>query len=258
VTGAAGSGNAQSDHHLTQEEHAPKWRFVLLILFCVFGIGVFTALGIWQVERRTWKLALIDRVESRVHASPVAPPGPAQWPSVTRADDEYRAVRVTGRFANDRETLVEASTALGMGFWVLTPFETRDGFTVLINRGFVPRDRRDPATREAGQIAGETTVTGLLRMTEPKGAFLRTNDPAVERWYSRDVGAIAKARGLVNIAPYFIDAGPAPNPGGLPVGGLTVVSFYNNHLVYAVTWFALAVMLAAALFRVVLERYRHG
>jgi surfeit locus 1 family protein len=258
VTGAAGSGNAQSDHHLTQEEHAPKWRFVLLIVFCVFGIGVFTALGIWQVERRAWKLALIDRVESRVHASPVAPPGPSKWPSVTRAGDEYRAVQVTGRFANDRETLVEASTALGMGFWVLTPFETRDGFTVLINRGFVPRDRRGPATREGGQIAGETTVTGLLRMTEPKGAFLRANDPAVERWYSRDVDTIAKARGLVHVAPYFIDAGPAPNSGGLPVGGLTVVSFYNNHLVYAVTWFALAVMLAAALVRVVLGRRGHG
>ena len=141
-----------------------------------------------------------------------------------------------------------------MGFWVLTPFETRDGFTVLINRGFVPRDRRDPATRAAAQIAGETTVTGLLRVTEPNGAFLRTNDPAADRWYSRDVAAIAKARGLFDVAPYFIDAGPAANPGGLPIGGLTVVSFYNSHLIYAVTWFALALMLAAALFRVVAGR----
>lgn len=234
------------------------WRFVLLILFCLFGIAVFTVLGIWQVERRAWKLALIDRVESRVHMRPVAAPGPDQWPLVNRADDEYRAVHVSGHFSNDREALVEASTARGMGFWVVTPLETDDGFTVLINRGFVPRDRRDPATRAAGQIAGETTVTGLLRMTEPRGAFLRTNDPAANLWYSRDVEAIAKARGLLNVAPYFIDAGPAPNPGELPIGGLTVVSFYNNHLIYAVTWFALALMLAAALFRVVTERRPHG
>lgn len=254
MTGNAGTGNTQSDCRLTQEEHAPKWRFVLLVLFCLFGIAVFTALGIWQVERRTWKLALIDRVESRVHAPPVAAPVPAQWPRINRAGDEYRVVHVTGRFANDRETLVEASTVRGMGFWILTPFDTRDGFTVLINRGFVPRDRRDPATRTAGQIAGETTVTGLLRVTEPNGAFLRTNDPAADRWYSRDVEAIAKARGFFDVAPYFIDAGPAPNPGGLPIGGLTVVSFYNNHLIYAVTWFALALMLAAALFRVVAGR----
>jgi surfeit locus 1 family protein len=256
VTGVAGWGNAQSQDDLRREEHARKWRFVLLILFCVFGIGVFTALGVWQVQRRTWKLALIDRVEQRVHAPPVAAPGPLQWSQLDRAKAEYVAVQVTGRFLNDRETLIEASTARGMGFWVVTPLEARDGFTVLVNRGFVPRDHRDPATRTEGQIDGVTTVTGLLRITEPGGGFLRSNDPATDRWYSRDVQVISKARGLEHVAPYFIDAGSAPNTGGLPIGGLTVVSFYNNHFVYAVTWFTLALMLAVALFRVVTVRYR--
>jgi surfeit locus 1 family protein len=176
------------------------------------------------------------------------------WPSVNRAADEYRAVRVTGRFVNDRETLVEATTERGMGYWVMTPLESDERFTVLINRGFVSSDRRDPATRAAGQINGETTVTGLMRMTEPKGTLLRSNDPAANRWYSRDVEAIANARHLRNIAPYFIDADATLNSGGLPVGGLTVVSFYNHHLLYAVTWFGLALMLAGALFRFARER----
>jgi surfeit locus 1 family protein len=142
-----------------------------------------------------------------------------------------------------------------MGFWVMTPLITPDGFTVLVNRGFVPVDRRDSATRAAGQIEGETTVSGLVRMTEPKGTLLRANDPAAGRWYSRDVAAIAKARDLNRVAPYFIDADATANPGGLPVGGLTVVSFYNHHLLYALTWFALALMLAVALGRVVRDRY---
>lgn len=253
MTGDAGSGSTQHRHEL-REGHAPTGRFVLLVLFCLVGIAGFTALGIWQVERRTSKLALIDRVESRVHVPPVAAPGPSQWPQVNRVDDEYRAVEVVGHFRNDRETLVEASTVRGMGFWVLTPLETRDGFTVLVNRGFVPRDRRNPETRAAGQISGETTVAGLLRITEPNGAFLRSNDPATDRWYSRDVTAIAKARGITNVAPYFIDAGRSASPGGLPEGGLTVISFYNNHLIYAATWFALAMMVAVALFRVIRTR----
>jgi len=142
-----------------------------------------------------------------------------------------------------------------MGFWVMTPLITPDGFTVMVNRGFVPIDRRDPATRAAGQIEGETTVSGLVRMTEPKGMLLRANDPAAGRWYSRDIAAIAKARDLNRVAPYFIDADATANPGGLPVGGLTVVSFYNHHLLYALTWFALALMLAVALGRVVRDRY---
>lgn len=245
----------QSKRDLEKSERETPLRFLVFVLFSVLGIVVLSALGVWQVERRTWKLALIDRVDQRIHAAPVPAPGPDAWAAINRDDDEYRRVKITGRFANDRETLVDATTERGMGFWVMTPLITPDGFTVLVNRGFVPVDRRDSATRAAGQIEGETTVSGLVRMTEPKGTLLRANDPAAGRWYSRDIAAIAKARDLNRVAPYFIDADATANPGGLPVGGLTVVSFYNHHLLYALTWFALALMLAVALGRVVRDRY---
>lgn len=219
---------------------------VALALAALVAFSGFCALGVWQIERRAWKLDLIERVEARVHAAPTAAPGPADWPRVNAADDEYRRVRVAGVFERGKDALVQATTELGAGYWVLSPLRTTDGFTVLINRGFVPADRRDPASRAAGETSGETTVTGLLRMTEPKGGFLRANDPAADLWRSRDVAAISAARGLAGAAPYFIDADAAPNPGGLPVGGLTVVAFRNQHLVYALTWFALAALVAGA------------
>lgn len=172
----------------------------------------------------------------------MAVPGPADWPRVTEAGDAYRHVRVSGHFLPDATTLVQAVTALGGGFWVLTPLVS-DGYTVLVNRGFVPSDRRDPAGWRRPE--GEVAVTGLLRLSEPGGAFLRSNAAAENRWYSRDVAAIASARGLGDIAPYFVDADASPE-GGLPVGGLTVVTFHNNHLVYALTWFTLAAMMLAA------------
>jgi surfeit locus 1 family protein len=208
-------------------------------------VATLLALGVWQLERRAWKLDLIDRVERRVHAEVVPVPGPAAWAAVNRNDGEYRRVTTSGRFLHDRETLVQALTVEGSGYWVVTPLQTVDG-TVLVNRGFVPADRRDPASRSAGNPEGAVTVTGLLRLSEPGGAFLRHNDPADNRWYSRDVAAIAAARGLPHVAPFFVDADATPNPGGLPVGGLTVISFPNNHLVYALTWFTLALMLAGA------------
>jgi surfeit locus 1 family protein len=218
-------------------------RVVLTALALVACAG-FVALGVWQLERRSWKLDLIQRVDERVHAEPAAAPAPSEWPSVDAQCCEYRRVRVEGHFLHDRETHVQAVTEAGAGFWVLTPLQTSEGFTVLINRGFVPLDRRDPATRQAGQIDGVATVTGLLRLTEPQGGFLRKNDPAANRWYSRDVQAISEARGLSRAAPYFIDAGAAPVPGGLPLGGLTVITFRNNHLQYAFTWFTLAAIAA--------------
>jgi surfeit locus 1 family protein len=306
----------------------------------VFFFVLFMALGTWQVQRRAWKLDLIARVEQRVHAPATPAPGPAQWPNVTVASDEYRHVTATGTFLDGSQTLVQAVTDLGAGYWVLTPLRLADGSIVLINRGFVPADDRNrvqpgslaspsessasasgssalpsetraPADASAVARAGgdstslahTSTVTGLLRITEPRGAFLRHNNPGANKWYSRDVQAIAAARGLTHVAPYFIDAegptsdvaepprngagptgdgagltgnvehdmtqgpsarnlAPARGAGGggrsgdsggstpaavLPTPGLTVVHFHNSHLVYAITWYTLALLVGVAI-----------
>lgn len=223
-------------------------------LLALLGIAGLAGLGIWQIQRLGWKQALIERVETRVRATPVPAPGPERWPGIEA--EAYLRVTVSGRFQHDRETLVQAVTDLGGGFWVLTPLITDAGFTVLVNRGFVPPERRDPASRAASQPLGTVPITGLLRLSEPGGGFLRANAPAEGRWHSRDVAAIAQARDLKDAPPYFIDADATPNPGGFPVGGLTVLRFADNHLVYALTWFALALMLAGALLFVLRGEYR--
>lgn len=207
-----------------------------LMLIAALPFAGLCGLGVWQIERLAWKRDLIARVDARIHAAPVAAPGRA-----TKAD-EYRRVTATGRFLHDRATLVQASTVRGSGYWVLTPLQRPNGTTLLINRGFVPPDARTRYARPAGTVR----VTGLLRLTEPGGGFLRSNDPAADRWYSRDVAAIATARTLPATPTYFIDADAAPQPDALPVGGLTVIRFPNNHLVYALTWFSLAAMTAGA------------
>jgi surfeit locus 1 family protein len=219
--------------------------FVSALVLLALG---FAALGAWQVERRAWKLDLIARVDARLHA----PPRPIGARDRFTAADAYTRVRAEGRLLNDRETLVQAVTERGPGWWVVTPLQTATG-VILVNRGFVPPERRDPAARASGQLAGPVTVTGLLRASEPGGGFLRANDPAADRWFSRDVEAIARARGLPHAAPFFIDADATPNPGGYPVGGLTVVKFRNAHLVYALTWFGLAALCLAGV-KVVLGR----
>ncbi|OYR15063.1 SURF1 family protein [Brucella thiophenivorans] len=225
-----------------------KSRFFLglmTVLGALFFV-LFFSLGIWQVERLQWKLDLISRVDARVHAEAMAAPGRDDWANVNQPEDEYRHVMLTGTYLNDKEVLVRALTERGSGFWVLTPMRTSDGSLTFINRGFIPDAKRDPSQRIETQIAGETTVSGLLRMPEPDGFFLRPNDPDRNEWNSRDVAAFAKKEDLGTVAPYFIDADAKSNPGNVPVGGLTVVSFRNNHLSYAITWFALAAMIAGA------------
>jgi len=216
-------------------------RLAVLAASALLAAMLF-ALGVWQLERLAWKLDLIARVGARVAAAPVSPPGPADWAQVSAARDEYRHVVLGGTYLNNRETLVQAVTEEGPGYWVLTPLHADGGYFVLINRGFVTADAAAQSARQAGLIDGHATVKGLLRISEPRGGFLRANAPATDHWYSRDVAAIARARGVSPTAPYFIDADAAPNPGGWPRGGLTVIKFPNSHLAYALTWFALAVM----------------
>ncbi len=223
---------------------ARRGRLAFLTVTCLLTL-VFAGLGLWQLQRRSWKLDLIARVEARVHAVPVVAPGPAEWPEIDAAVHEYRRVVLRGRYLDVPATLTLAVTERGPGFWVLAPLRAEDGFTVLVNRGFVPEDRQ--MSGEPRPVAGqEARVVGLLRLTEPGGGFLRSNDPGGGRWYSRDVAAIAEARGLAPVAPYFVDADAESEPGPLPQGGMTQVGFRNTHLVYALTWFVLALMSAAA------------
>ncbi|MDR7377445.1 surfeit locus 1 family protein [Rhodoferax ferrireducens] len=233
----------------TADPHGPSGprSFAVLAVLAVCTALVFVglvALGTWQVQRRAWKLDLIAQVAQRVHATAVATPAPAQWPQVNAATDAYRHVYLTGTYLHAQTTLVQATTERGSGFWVVTPLQQADGSLVLVNRGFLPPEAR--AQAQAGPASA--TVTGLLRMTEPGAAFPRRNDPAADRWYSRDIQAIAKARGLHQVAPYFVDADAAADGAAeaWPLGGLTVVQFQNNHLVYAITWYTLALMVAAA------------
>ena len=235
---------------------------VTLALGAVVLFSVFVVLGTWQVQRRAWKLDLIARVQGRVHAPAVPAPAVAEWPRVTAANSEYRHVLVSGTLLNDSETLVQALTELGSGFWVLTPLRQADGSVVLVNRGFVPPERRARAAHGAGDGTTDAVLTGLLRISEPGGSFLRKNDPAHDRWYSRDVQAIAAARGLGRVAPYFIDVDGPPSgdaaPGSTPVGGLTVVSFRNAHLSYAITWYGLALLVVVATWSVIREERRYA
>jgi surfeit locus 1 family protein len=225
-----------------------------LLALCLSGTLLFTGLGAWQMQRLAWKRDLISRVDLRIHASPVTAPAQRDWAALDAREVEYRRVQVRGAFLHDRDTLVHALTEKGPGAWVLTPLRTAEG-VILINRGFVPPDKRDASTRASSQVTGDVTITGLLRLSEPGGRILRSNQPAEDRWFSRDVAAIAWMRGLDHVAPFFIDADATSMPGGVPVGGMTVVRFRNAHLVYAATWFGLA---ALCIFGLVMVRRPAG
>jgi surfeit locus 1 family protein len=234
----------------------PLALFLLALLGIVLFSG-FVALGTWQVHRLAWKTALIAHVDERVHAPPVPAPGAADWAGIDAENAAYRHVQVTGTWLPGRQVRVWTATAAGSGYWILTPLRRDDGSIVLVNRGFAPDGWCDFKGDCPAAPGGEVTVTGLLRISEPSG-WIPHNDPATDTWYTRDVAAVAKAHGLADVAPYFVDADASPGAGASqwPRGGMTVVQFPNHHLNYLITWYVLALMVLGAAVYVVRDEYR--
>lgn len=220
--------------------------FAAFAAVCAVGFG---GLGVWQVERLAWKNSLVAAVEARSTAVPLDL-DLGDWAAIDPEASEYQRVSVSGQFEGD-DTLSQAVTVHGGGFWVMTPLALDDGRAVLVNRGFVTA-----AEREAGiaRPDGAVVITGLLRASEPDGGFLRSNDPDAGRWYSRDVAEIGTASGIHNLAPFFVDADATGE--NYPIGGLTVLTFSNNHLVYALTWFGLTLLSLFALYWLLRDRLR--
>ncbi len=210
-------------------------------VFTVPALAALIALGTWQLHRLQWKQDLLDKLHNRAVASAVAPPA--------AGDDleafEFRRVRVTGTYRLDDELyLVGRSLAGAPGLHILTPLVPADGSTaILVDRGYVPFEGRDPARRPGGQIKGQVTVNGIVRLQKHKGFFVPDNEPAKNSWYYVDIPAMAKKAGLALRPGYYIIADAVPLPGGWPKGGQWRLDLPNNHLQYAITWYCLAVAL---------------
>ena len=211
-----------------------------LTIACALLFAILCGLGTWQLQRLQWKLALISTVDRHMAAAPVS----LDTILAMRPDDaQYRRVTFRGRFDHAKEAYVFTTDAGAAVYHVLTPFRTDHGKTLIVDRGEVPKEKLDPATRAQGNPSGDVGVTGVWRVPDAPGAFTPRPDTAHRIWYARDLGAIAAADQLTLSSPVVIEADASPNPGGWPKGGQTVVSFRNQHLSYAVTWFGLAIVL---------------
>lgn len=231
------------------DERAPfRWKLPLAGLLALAAFAVLIGLGLWQVERLQWKEGLIRQISERIAAAP-KPLAEIEEMYRTTGDVDYVPVTATGTFLHDGERHFLATWKGESGFYVYTPLQLQDRRILFVNRGFVPYAMKDAAKRRMGQVAGLVTVNGLARNALPgkPSSLVPDNDPDGNVFYWKDRNGMARSARLpasVVILPVFIDADGTPNPGGLPVGGVTMVDMPNNHLQYAVTWFGLAAALA--------------
>ncbi len=225
------------------------WPTLMTIPALILLVG----LGVWQLERKVEKEALLASIAAGFAASPVSLPDRIDDPKAWA----YRPVTVTGTFDHAHELYLYASNLAGdhqPGYHVVTPLDRGGAPAVLVDRGWVPENLKDPKTRTEGQIEGKVTVHGISRVSSGAGPFTPDPEPAKRLWFSNNIPSMAAALGEA-VSPILVQADATPNPGGYPVGGQTRINIPNNHLSYALTWFGLAIALAV-IYVVYLRRRR--
>lgn len=235
-------------------DESPRRRSrVLPIVAILTMLAMLVGLGVWQLERKAWKEALIATLQQRI-GQPAAPlPDPGSGGGLDQHDWEFRRVRFTATIRHADEALVYTSGSQlradvsGPGYWVFAPAVLAGGGGIVaINRGFIPQGRHEPQARSQAQSDDPTEVIGVLRWPEPRSAFLQGDDPARNIFFARDHRAIAAAKRWGAVMPFYVEQEAPVPPGGLPKPGPLKINVRNEHLQYALTWFGLALVLAGA------------
>lgn len=229
-----------------------KPRPLFLIPMMLIAVAMVAALGLCQLEQRDRMLTLIQTMNARMQDAPVSLSRIKEFLSKA-GDVDYTRVLVVGTYKHEEERYLHTVVDGQEGWNVLTPLVTSSGDTVLINRGFVPSDRKAPTTRKEGLISGTVEILGVVHTSEPKGWFTANNDPIGNRWFWLDVPALAASLNtsnntvteqLNNIVPFIVEAEAVPVPGGWPRTGIAPLSIPDHHLTYAIGWFIFAGFLA--------------
>ncbi|WP_407120312.1 SURF1 family protein [Bradyrhizobium sp. STM 3561] len=231
-------------------EPARKARVAGFALFTLLLTAVFVALGVWQLQRRTAKHALIAALTERLAASPTALPPSAQWTALNPARDEFRRVSFTATYAALPDAMVYSSgsavrkDASGPGTWAFLPARLPSGETVVIDAGFVENTMQDRGVQDRAVkklVTGQPIeLTGYLRFPEAPGWLTPAENRDKRLWFVRDHLGIASALGWGAVAPFYIDLEQPAPANGIPRPGPLEVNLKDDHLQYAVTWFTLA------------------
>lgn len=227
-------------------------------LFTLLMITLFVGLGMWQLQRRIEKHALIAALTERLAAAPVPLPPPSQWADLTAERDEFRRVIFTATYQRAPDAMVYSSGSAvredvsGPGTWAFLPSRLASGETIVINAGFVENTMQDRVVEDraiAKLVTGTPIVlSGYLRFPETAGFFTPAENSQKRLWFARDMPAMAHALGWGNVAPFYIDLETPVPASGIPKPGPLVVHLKDDHLQYAVTWFALAASVMIAFF----------
>jgi surfeit locus 1 family protein len=239
--------------------------------FTLVMVALFVGLGVWQLQRRVEKHALIAALTERLAELTGSLPSPSQWSALAPDRDEFRRVSFAATYQPAPDAMVYSSGSAvredisGPGTWAFMPARLPTGETVVINAGFVQNTMQDRGQQDRAVtrlVTGEpVTLSGYIRFPQAAGVLTPPENLAKRLWFTRDHLAMARALGWGGagrpVAPFYVDLEQPVPASGIPKPGPLQVHLKDDHLQYAITWFALAGAVVIA-FGVWLRAQRRG
>ncbi len=205
-------------------------RSFLFQLFVILFVTIFCSLGTWQLYRLQWKLELISEITIGLDSTPL------EYSNTIKKD--YQRVKVKGKFDFDQQIYLYSLNDSGKpGFDVITPFKTNKNENVLINRGWINKELKDNPNINT-KSGSQQKIIGLLRKIYKPNIFKPDNDIKNNIWFSINLEDLKEATGdQFNEFVIFLE----DNQVKTPVPKKTSIDVPNNHLKYAITWYAISI-----------------
>lgn len=193
-------------------------------------MAILIWLGTWQIQRLDWKRGILTEIETKIAGAPQELP---QAP--TQEANLYLPVALNGTILPNELFVLVSLKHVGAGYRVIAPFQTDDGRTLLLDRGFIPVDQKNTP-----RLTGPSQITGNLHWPDDRTSSTPENDVAANIWFARDIQQMAQVLGTESTL--VIARSEAPADPGLEPLPVSTQGIPNDHLQYAITWYSLAVV----------------
>lgn len=236
--------------------HMARFRPPIWATLGTVALGaLFLSAGFWQLRRAAEKEALFAAFGAGGTATALEAPVPDD----AARDLRYRLIALRGRYDPSRQVLLDARVLnQRSGYEVLTPFRV-GGAAVLVNRGWIEAPANRAELPDVAVSDAEREILGQIDLL-PRAALRVEPGPPEGDWPRRllfpTAGEIADAIGYpVHDYQVLLDSG---QPDGYLRQWRPQLLTAQEHVGYAVQWFALAAALGVIYVALNLKRNAAG
>jgi surfeit locus 1 family protein len=227
---------------MDRENICKKFIFKILPnMIVLLTFIILLSLGNWQIRRLEEKQNFIETIESNLENSA------KEIETLYKPVPLYSKVKIEGKFLRGQDIFLygrRSSFPEKDGYYLFTPFAAKNGKTYMVSRGWMPQTVKVNLTINKDASDKMESIEAVTLPSEKRGYFVPENDVENNVWFTMDLNIAANTRST-NVKDFYllqINSDNIPH-GVIPLKVTYLSKVRNDHLEYAITWYALAICL---------------